>query len=273
MTKKTDKILYKNLRDEAITISAKAARLLKSLQSKVKVHKMKDLRDLSTNADLEAEDLICREITKLHPDHNILSEEAGFLNKTGDFTWIIDPLDGTQNYVGGLNDYSVLISIEHKNFLVLGVTNLISENKIFSCIRDNGSFLRDIKLKVSHISNLANARIVLYALRSRYGTALMKKNILLYKKLISITYKTSVNDFDAKQLAFVAFGCLDGHIRTTSGGGWWDVAAGILLVEEAGGKVTDFNGNPVTKENFKHDFIASNGLIHDQLLQVVNKSI
>ncbi|MBI2641574.1 inositol monophosphatase [Candidatus Roizmanbacteria bacterium] len=260
---------YKSLCDEAIDISHKTADLLKAFKHRVTIHKMKGQKDFSTNADIAAENYICELIKKSHPTHNILSEEMGFLDKRGDYTWILDPLDGTQNFAAGTNDYALLIAIEHKHRLVVGITNFIGLRQTFWSYLGGGSYLDGRKITVSGTKLLRDSKIVLFSYKPKHGEREMVKHVKRHQRLIQTTHKTLVDDFDAKYLAYIALGYFEGHIRVGIGGGWWDVAPGILLVEEAGGKATDIDGKLLKNRNLSNGLIASNGFVHNDIIKLI----
>lgn len=265
---------YIRLLSYAELVAEKATKLLIRYQKKAKVVKMKDLKDLVTSADLASEKLIIKMIRKKFPQHGIFSEEAG--GKTGnfEFVWIVDPLDGTKEYARGLKEYNCLIAVEHKDQLVVGVQKRIGTDELYSCTYQNGAYLDHKPIKVSTTDDLAKSFIGVHLPTSSTPVNQTEKMMVLTKKLILSTYRVRPGWDDAHLLSWVARGVLDGHIITSGiKNGWYDLASGILLVGEAGGIVTDMNGDRIKNRNLTNGIVASNGKIHEKLLQLIRESL
>lgn len=245
----------------AIKIAKQSGKILLKHYGKVKFVKSKDNQSYVSNVDLESEKYIISSIRKKFPDHEIISEEAGKLNKISDYTWFIDPLDGTHNYISNIPMFGVSIGLAHKGKVILGVINLPYFNELYVAEKRKGSFLNGKRLKVSNKKDLKKS-FILTELVLRYKP---EEKIRVLKKLEGNVYDIRALGSAVYGYTNLAKGNVEAYmtIYTYS----WDVAAGALIVEEAGGKVTDFNGNKWNPKRGK--FISSNKKIHDKLLKIL----
>ncbi len=223
---------------------------------------LKTKRDLVTQADLNSEKIIIKTIKKNFPDHQILSEEAGLDEKKSDYFWIIDPLDGTTNFYIHNPIWSVAIALAYKNKVILGAVYIPLQNELFLAEKGRGAYLNGKKIKVSQGSV---KKINTFCHGS--GTKHLKKALKYY------TYQ-KLNSFDCRQLgsaatelAYVASGRVESIL--IPGAKAWDVAAGSLLVTEAGGKVTNFKNKPWTIK--EENILAANKKSHPQIIKIIKK--
>lgn len=237
--------------------------LLKNFEKKDKV-KFKSKHEIATMADFAAEKIILKEIKRNFPSHAILSEESGGNKKNSDYLWVVDPLDGTTNYYMKNPLFSVSISLFYKEEIVLGVIHAPYLNELYTTEKDKGAYLNSKKIHASNKKSLSKSILTFC-----HGTK--EKDI---KRAIKTYNHFKLKGFDMRQLGsaalelgFVAAG------RTESimipGAHPWDVGAGVLLVREASGRVTDYK-----EEEWKlksKDMLASNGKIHNELLKTLNK--
>lgn len=219
--------------------------------------------DFVTEVDLLSEKAILDFIRRRHPSHRILAEESGESEAASEYLWIVDPLDGTTNYLRGLPVFSVSIALMKGDSLVAGAVFDPLRGELFHAERGGGAFLNGNPIKVS-----GNAE---------EGKVLLATGFPFRAKHLSAPYFTSMaalfarcGDFRragsaALDLANVACGRLDGFWEVTLGR--WDIAAGVLLVEEAGGRVSDIWGGP-THLQCGH-IAASNGRIHELITETV----
>lgn len=219
-------------------------------------------KSLLTKIDLKAEKVIIAIIKKKFPEHNIISEESGNLNKKSEFAWHIDPIDGTTNYAAGIPFFCTSIALAKNNKIVLGVIYNPIMKEFFFAEKDKGAFLNDKKINVSNKKEI-NDIILGFSLPTNSKVAVKS----LYKVAELFPYVRAVRNSGsaALNLCNVASGRYDlWFCKFTDS---WDVAAGFLIVEEAGGKVTDLNGEPwdISKDNL----IASNKKIHDKFLKLL----
>ena len=259
--------------NDAEHIAHEAAVLLKSMQGTQTLVNQKDIVDLSTTADVAAENLIVSYLKDRYPDHNFFAEEAGQSEHTSDYRWVIDPLDGTKEYVKGDDDFNVLIALEYQENLILGVAYRAVNNAIYTTAKGKGSFVNGARIHPSTISSEETA-IVSYRLPKRgLDEKLIKREMTIMNDCIRYFYRVRSLHDDAYCLAMVARGFSEGHVLNEKSCSWYDVAPAILLVEEAGGKVTDYYGNSIKCGDLSKGIVASNGLIHDKLLALISTHI
>ena len=195
--------------------------------------------DYVSEVDQACEAAIVKEIRRFHPDHAILGEEGGRQGEEGDYLWIIDPLDGTSNYLHGIPHFAVSIAQQFRGRTEHGVIYDPIRDELFTATRGAGAFLNSQRIRVSDRKQLENA-ILATAFPFRQRQAMLR-----YTKVFSSVYR-KVEDIRrmgsaALDLAWTANGRVDGYFEI--GLKPWDVAAGALLVREAGGVVSDFAGN------------------------------
>jgi myo-inositol-1(or 4)-monophosphatase len=222
--------------------------------------------DLVTEADLAAEKLIIERIKSHYPRHAILAEESGASVEIdagkSDWKWIIDPLDGTTNYAHGYPCFCVSIAVERAGQIEVGVVYDPTRDELFAAERGQGATLNERPIRVSTIADLNSAMLCTgfpYNVRERPDFA---------REFINFTMTAQAVRRDgsaALDLAYLACGRFDGFWE--DGLNAWDIAAGLLLIEEAGGRVTDFRGAPLSIYTPK--VLATNGLVHDAMMGVL----
>jgi len=223
--------------------------------------KMKSPHEIVSYADLLSEKIIISEIKKHFPDHHILSEEQGDNNQKSDYTWIIDPIDRTTNFTMKNPLWAISVGLLYKKDIIFGIVHAPILNETYIAYKNKGAFLNNKKIRVSKIKK--------DKVLNTFCHGSKKEDI---KKATKYYQKQKENNFDCRQLgsasielAYVAGGRIESI--TIPGANSWDVAAGTLLVLEAGGKVTDFNNKKwMTKSK---DMIASNGLVHNQIIKTI----
>jgi myo-inositol-1(or 4)-monophosphatase len=221
--------------------------------------------NLVTEADLASEALIIERIRSHYPQHSILAEEAGeavVIGSGSTWKWIIDPLDGTTNYAHGYPCFCVTLALEHDGEIVVGVTFDPTRNELFAAERGQGASLNNKPIRVSSTDELGNALIVTgfpYDIKHREDFARHLTEMLLTSRGVRRDGSAAI------VMAYVACGRFDGFWE--QGLNPWDVAAGVLLIEEAGGQVSYYDGSPFNI--YAPPIAASNGLIHSQMLKVL----
>lgn len=228
-----------------------------------KIIKDGDKTNFTTRADLESEKMIVKILADNFPDHSIVAEEGGGINKRSEFVWMVDPLDGTLPFTQKIPLYAVSIGLLKNGQPILGVINHISFKNLYWAQKGKGAFKNGKKILVSKKTKLETAVASLgFGHRHR-----MQLRLDLYvNKLITKIGYPFVLGSAAVSLAFTANGLLDFYINHA----WqWDLAAGAVIVKEAGGEVTDFAGNEPDWSQERLNIIASNGLIHDEILEAL----
>ena len=195
--------------------------------------------DFVTSIDKECESIIVDTLLKSYPDHNILAEERGSVSKAqSDYQWIIDPLDGTQNFVQGIPHVAVSIALKHQNKTVLGVVFNPFTNEMFTASRGDGASLNGIRIRVGDKKAL-DAAVIGTAWPVRFRER-MPAYMNLFHKLIDNCADARRMGVASLDMAYVACGRFDGFLE--QGLKPWDYAAGEIIIREAGGIVTDFMG-------------------------------
>lgn len=224
-----------------------------------------DRSDFATPADLEAEKIIVKAITKNFPSHNIISEEKVRIDNKSPFTWVIDPIDGTISFASNMPFFAVSIGLLKNNQPIVGVIYHVIQNDLYFAEKGKGAYLNDERISVSKTNKLGNAVIGL-----GIGSITRRKDKLkkYFFPLLSKVLHIYTLGCGALTMALVARGSLDGFPNKA----WvWDLAAAGVIIPEAGGRVTDRSGNPVDWSAKRIEFICSNGLIHDELLEALAK--
>jgi myo-inositol-1(or 4)-monophosphatase len=222
--------------------------------------------DLVTEADLAAERLIVERIRSYHPRHSILAEEAGEVENIAgadpSFKWIVDPLDGTTNYAHGYPFFCVSIALEHEGRVVVGVVYDPLRDELFAAEQGAGVTLNGRRVRVSEVAELNRALVCTgfpYDVRGRERFARHFSAFILRAQSVRRDGAAALD------LAYVACGRFEAFYE--DGLRPWDVAAGKLLVEEAGGRVTRYDDTPL--DIYRSPLAASNGLVHEEVLRVL----
>ncbi|HUT22538.1 MAG TPA: inositol monophosphatase family protein [Candidatus Bipolaricaulota bacterium] len=246
------------------TIKTAGNELLKLYNSHKFTAKYKSKHQLVTSADLVANKIIAQAIKKHFPNHAILSEETGRSKNKSDYLWIIDPLDGTTNFFMHNPLFAVSIALAHQGKIILGVVYAPAVNELYVAEPGKGAFLNNKKLKVSNRNKISNA-LLTYC----HGTGVnsWKKAIKIYSYYkLRASFIRQLGSASL-ELCYVASGRTDSIL--IPGAHPWDVAAGVLILREAGGKVTDFAGKEWNVKS--KDMVASNKRIHQAILKDLKK--
>ena len=222
--------------------------------------------DLVTDADQEAEQTIVSAIRHTFPRHGILAEERDF-SRAGEseYLWIIDPLDGTTNFAHGFPWFAVSIALQVRGEIVLGVIYNPAHKELFIAEKGGGAYLNDIPLRVSQTDRLDQALLATgFPYDRKQSEANNYDHFVNFQQSAQACRRPGAASLD---LAYTAAGRFDGDWEMKLKP--WDVAAGLLLVEEAGGRVSDFDGGPFDIKGA--EILASNRLIHDAMIGVLGK--
>jgi myo-inositol-1(or 4)-monophosphatase len=246
--------------DVAVAAAEAAGEMLRDSFGRQHQIEYKGEADLVTEADEEAERKIEEVLREAFPDHGMLAEEGGETQGQDDARWIVDPLDGTTNYAHGVPFFCTSIALERAGEVVLGVVHDPMVNETYAAERGGGATLNGEPLEVSSTDGPARALL---------GTSFadrpeeLKVGLEVFGRLADLARGMRRLGSGALDLCYVAAGRLDGCYER--GFSAWDVAAGVLIVEEAGGKVTDHRGSRLDPER-SEGLVASNGLIHPSLV-------
>ena len=219
--------------------------------------------NLVTEMDTRSERAVVGTLRASFPDHGIIAEEETTIRNGSGYTWIIDPLDGTTNYAHGYPCFSVSIALEHKGDVITGVVYDPMRDELFTAHKGQGAYLNGKRIKVSTVDALIKS---LLATGFPYDRKVSEKNNLDYfHDLLMASQEVRRDGSAALDLCSVAAGRFDGFWELKLKP--WDVAAGSLIVCEAGGRVTDLSGN--TFDIFADEVLASNGIIHGQMVDIL----
>ncbi len=223
--------------------------------------------DFVSSADRRTEKIIIDELLKAHPDYGILSEEAGEINeKNKTNRWIIDPIDGTSNFLNGIPQFAISIGYEEEGKIKNGLIYDPIKNELFFAETGSGAFLNNSRIRVSKKKNLMTSLIGTGGPKS---SSKIKNEIFQEFLEISKNIETPIRKFGSASLdlANVACGRFDGFWQRELS--YWDIAAGIVIVKEAGGFI-EFLDKDVN-ESKKRNLVASNSLIHQELIDLIKK--
>jgi len=245
-------------------VEAGAAELSRFFNKSFQVSNKQGINNLVTEADHAAEEAILNIIKKDFPDHYILSEEAGEIVQDSNYKWIIDPIDGTVNFAHSIPICCVSIALEQNGTIIMGAVYNPNLNELFFAERGKGATLNEKAIRVSEKSSVINACLVT---GFPYTYLDMPNGPLeIFEKLIRKGVPVRRLGSAATDLCWVAAGRFDGFYEHKLEA--WDSAAGYLIVEEAGGVVTDFKGDKFSP--YQPHVLATNGKIHDEMLEIIN---
>ncbi len=222
--------------------------------------------DFVTSADKRTEKIIIEELFKAYPNYGIISEEAGYINKSNkNNRWIIDPIDGTMNFLNGIPQFAISVAYEEANEVKCGIIFNPVTNEMFCAEKGSGAYLNNSRMRVSNKKKLSEALIVTGG--PKQASKIKKK---IFSEYINISTQVSnVRKFGcaALDMAYVACGRFDGYWQRELN--YWDIAAGIILIKESGGFVDFFEED--MKAPLKKNIIASNSIIHKELRYLIEK--
>ena len=222
--------------------------------------------DFVTSADKRTEKILIEELQKAHPEYGIITEETGIINKSNTKNrWIIDPIDGTFNFMNGIPQFAISIGYEENNEIKCGVIFNPISNEMFCAEKGNGAYLNNTRIRVSKQKKISDALVVTGGPK---GESKIKDKI--FSEYINVSKNVAnVRKFGsaALDIAYVACGRFDGYWQRELN--YWDIAAGIILVKEAGGFVDFFE----EEKNLplKKNILVTNSLIHEELRGLINK--
>ncbi|MBR3631454.1 MAG: inositol monophosphatase [Elusimicrobiaceae bacterium] len=245
-----------------------AGNIAKRHFGKVSYH-LKGRDNLITKADVACQKAILKIIQKNFPQHDFLAEENGLRNTGSPWRWIIDPIDGTTNFAHHMPHFSTSIALAYQNEIVLGGVYDASMDELFLARKGRGATLNGKKIRVSSVKKVERSLLVT---GFPYGKEKRIQELLKpFENFLLSCHDVRRLGSAALDLCWVASGRFDGYWEDSLNP--WDVSAGKLILEEAGGKVTLYNGRPWKQvEQFGQQLLASNGLIHRQMCAIIKKS-
>jgi len=256
------------MRDVAIAAAREAGAAIRAVSERgVReiVFKGEGKRDLVTEADKQSERIIIDAITRRFPDHRILAEEGTGTGGNGDYRWIVDPLDGTTNFAHQYPLYCVSIAVERAGEPVVGVVFAPYMNELFAAVKGGGATLNGAPIAVSGVTDLIGG---LLCTGFPYRLDGPTNNLTNWGNFVLRTQATRRDGAAALDLCYVAAGRFDGFWELNLQP--WDMAAGALIIQEAGGTISDPYGDPFRVDG--HDILASNGHLHPPMLEVLAMS-
>lgn len=225
----------------------------------------KGIHDLVTYVDKEAEERLVKGLLKIIPEAGFIAEENKSLNKAKEYNWIIDPLDGTTNFIHGVPVFSVSVALIKNGNVISGVIYEVNQDECFYAWLDGGAFLNGIQIKVTENASLNNALLATGFPYSDYS--LLKPYLGLFEEMMKITRGLRRLGSAAVDMAYLACGRFD--VFFEYGLNPWDIAAGVIIVTEAGGTVTDFKYEDDFL--FGREIVASNTCIHEKFMKHLQK--
>ncbi|MEZ5008247.1 MAG: inositol monophosphatase family protein [Chitinophagales bacterium] len=226
---------------------------------------LKSLNNLVTEVDKNIEKFLVTGLRNILPPSTFLTEEQTVATSHGEYQWIIDPIDGTTNFVHGVPAYAISLALRHNEEIVFGIVHEINRNEQFWAIKGEGAFLNDTKINVTDTHKLENSLIA-----TGFPYDEFDREEAYWKALRSFTHQTrGIRRLGsaAVDLCYVACGRFDCFFEYSLNP--WDVAGGALVVQEAGGQVTDFSGN--SNWLFGKEIVASNKHLHQASLDIITK--
>ena len=220
--------------------------------------------DYVSASDKKVEEIIINELQKARPNFSILSEEIGEIKNDESFRWIIDPIDGTSNFLHGIPHFAISIGLEQNKEIVSGIIYDPIKDEMFAAEKGNGAYMNNKRIRVSSRSKLKEC--IIFTGGPKYGSKDKELSMKEYNKFSSeVLIPIRKLGSGALDMAYVAAGRCDGFWSRNLN--YWDIAAGIILVQEAGGFVTDFSGNNKYVQN--KTILATNSKINKEMTEVL----
>ncbi|MBC8494730.1 hypothetical protein H8D36_01095 [archaeon] len=246
----------------------KAGKLIMDFYTKqnFSVENKEGFENFVTDADKDAEDLIKAELMKHFPDHGFRAEEIANDPSDKEFVWIVDPLDGTRNFVKRKGEFAVHIGLAYKGESILGVVYVPTRNRLYFAEKGKGAFCNNEPIKVSN-NNMNNIRGVTTSSSTYYEELIVVNNKIPYKEL-------AIRGSAGHKFCLVAEGVAEIFITPKNFLKEWDFCAPAIILKEAGGKITTFDGKELIFNRKKLDYdqgvLGSNSIIHEELLSLIN---
>lgn len=235
--------------------------------------KSDDNNQVLTETDLEIGKLLVSSVQTFYPKHNIIDEEAGVVDKNSEYTWVIDPIDGTSNFANGVPTYGIMVGLLKQDTPIAGGIALPYFSEIIIAEKEKGAFMGKSRLSVTKETNLLKSLVAYGIDGHQENPSITEDEVKLLGKIILKVrnLRTSNSAFDT---VMVVKGKYGGFLNRTSK--IWDNVAQQIVIEEAGGVYTDFYGNkvdysnPLTKSKDNFTWCGANPLLHKQLQEIIN---
>lgn len=224
----------------------------------------KSNKDFALEADYMVEDFLVQSIQKEYPKHNILAEETGEQDNGSDYKWVIDPLDGTVNFKQEIPYFCITVSLQYQGEIILAVVYNPISKELYFAEKGKGAYCNNESIKVSKTDNISNF-FVSYSTSNHKNDMGRKNGGEIFTKLVTECRAVRLQGASILDLCYLATGKFDALVKVEAS--YWDFAAGCLILEEAGGKATDWYGQD-WGEDTKY-LLASNGKVHQNLLKKV----
>ena len=252
--------------DKLIDLIKKAYNESKEIKNKN--IKSKELNDIVTDIDVFMENKIVTAIKEWFPNHSVYAEESGKMNNSSEYEWLIDPIDGTINFASDIPLFATSVALRKNGDTILGIIIDYSQDDVYYCIKDQGAFCNGKPIHTSDCDKLNNS-IISFCLTSHYNDKHIKDVLNIEERLASKVRGLRLIVSAAIELAWCASGKIEGCLNVKPSIGL-SSAAGKLLVQEAGGKVTNLQGN--IRENVD-TMLVTNGKIHNEIVSVINNLV
>lgn len=257
--------------DHFLKTAVRAARAAGEIQMKGfgKAHRIQFKGDINlvTEVDKACEEKIQKMISREFPDHDFLMEESGAWNRSSEYKWIVDPLDGTTNYAHGYPCFCVSIGLEHKGRVVLGVVYEPNLDQLFVGVQGGGATLNGKKIRVSRIGVLQRALLATGFAYNIQKSQRTRNNMSHFENFLRTSQAVRRDGAAAVDICYVACGRFDGFWEMDLRP--WDIAAASLILEEAGGTSTLFDGSALNI--YTNQIVCSNGMIHPAMMDVLKR--
>ena len=250
--------------DKVIYIAREAGEVLRSGFGKnFSIEYKTNVANLVTEYDKKSEKIIIDFINKEFPTHSVLAEESGMHDSSGEYLWVIDPLDGTTNFAHGLPIFSVSIGVQKNGEMICGVIYDVMRDAMYSAEKGSGSFCNRRKLGVSTNDDLHKSVLVTgFPYNVHENPDFAYERFAAFLRVARAVRRLGSAAID---MCYVAEGVFDGFWEVSLNA--WDMAAGMIIVEEAGGVITDFSGNPTNI--FGKQILTSNGNVHKAMIDTL----
>ncbi|MGL1901125.1 MAG: inositol monophosphatase [Fibrobacterales bacterium] len=255
---------------KAIDLAREAGALALAKQRHLTEIHYKDPKDIVTDADIACDQLIRRGLIEAFPEHNILTEEHGLIDNQSEYTWVIDPIDGTVNYSRGMPLWGISIGLLHKGIPILGVVNHAALDDLYTAIQGEGAFCNGRAISVSTVTDTHQCIINNGDFNVGSGhnpEAIQEHTFKNYHNQAPHFQRMKTFGSAVLEAGWVACGRLDAYCMTMSFP--WDIVAITVIVQEAGGTVTNMDGSPLTIVDGAK-VIFSNSHIHNEIVSILN---